>query len=462
MRGLALRFTLPILLLAPLAIAGTARADDGGGPVCVGGHAKLAEPASYCAVYRKTGPLTSDKSVREVAQLCENFFQEARTAVDLFCGYVDAAKKVGVDGSALAAATDAQAGRRGSLRNAKAMTGTAKQVYDDYLVKVENEHDKLVAAEKKYRKALKALALEGQKRVVTEVHCLKNGEPGRAEGAQVVGVAKFGLEYDLEVAGYLLSMLRTFHTALWDQESPAAALEKQLAATDQRVGTPTQPGEPPLAVREGGDPVGYTPKTSVEGAVGGKVTEKVPEAIKLIVGDPELAGAEAQLASRAASTMRTVLTSAALGVALGGILQLATAEKVDTLSLMNVGIGVFASAVGFSAVVVIGIGVAADYIEATVRLIIEKRDLEVLAPFLKMMREQPELASDAAAKAFAPYKAKRQICQACPLGPDCNWSMVPYNRYNSPQTLLFGPTGQRQPGFDRTRVATHPEEFYHP
>ncbi|MGZ3720374.1 MAG: hypothetical protein ACXVB9_03320 [Bdellovibrionota bacterium] len=464
-----LSFQVCLLMLS----AGLSAQADPGETLCSGSHANLKPPANYCAAYDKTGPLRGDGQVQTAKNGCVKFYQEAISTVDVFCAYAEDAKKIQANGQTLSAGSEGQAGRRGSMRRAGELTGEARKSYEDFLVRIEQQFDRLKSVEPPYRNLIKRLAVVGEERLTKELHCEKSGEPG-AEGAQVIGAAKYSLEAEMELTGFLNDLMKIFHRTLYNDWSAAKDIDYELQLRNQNLSD----NGSDLKLRTAGARTndGYSPTKSAAGLADDAVLVATSQASQahgagaaanvaekeLQAESSDIVKAEGKMLQRALSGAKFLAEPEALGVVVLSAFYFGLAEKIDGLTLTNLGTLVLGTVGGASVGAMIGLGVATDILETEIRARWEKIDSAIAAPYLNFTKQNPEMNSQQAAAGFAPQKAKRRICQACPLGPDCDWARFPYSKYNSDRTLLFGPTGRKDPQYDRTRVVTHPGEFLNP
>jgi hypothetical protein len=394
-------------------------------PSCAGGGLKT--PQEYCANFSISANLANDQVVQSARGQCENFYQEAINSVQLLCSYKLEALAVQTSGTNLAAGVT---GQNDSLKATSEVNSGGRSLYFKYLQLIEPQHLRLENERKKYKSALDGLVNQGTAVLKSEVHCEQSGTPNSAEGAQIIGLSKLALEWEMETFAATYLMLGEFSNRLTMLASNSAYYREKLQAIDQSISTSSivsgsqNPGD--LAARGEISVPGYSLESSGSGAAADKAAEALARGATKGLAKAGLIVVEEQVAQAASTDAMAVLRHRAseglirsLGVeAVGGAaiavgLKVIIGSPVDALTIGNLGIGVIAAVAGVSTLPGIGLALAADLVELQLRKITNAADAKIISAYLQTLKNRTLASSTVAAGSYSEEKKKADYCKKC-------------------------------------------------
>jgi hypothetical protein len=359
---------------------------DGVSPSELGGQdcPSLKSPPELCGEFSATPSLENDPALKASRQLCEAFYTQAEVGLNVICRYKS--------DSALQALASQLAKSDEQGADLQAQRDLLNQTHNLTVHYYASALDARMAMDKSFsqiKPKLAQMAKFGSKLTKAEVSCDKTGKAGSAPGMLLVGLSKHALEQLGEAQKNLDSVANRF-LLLCDGNAIAPQEQgRNIQNTSDRFDVPVN------ATNQGGQ------QNPVDGAVPPIVTV---DAKKTLIGDGT-GVAEGALMTKVIGANATVFAGAAC--------KLLSAPKIDALAIANAGSGIIANALGVSTFWFIGIGVAGDFIEASIRADWARADAKIVMPYLNYVRSVPNLDSAQAAAGYADQKNAMDYCQRC-------------------------------------------------
>lgn len=423
------------LPLIPLILAGVAEPSAWAVTASSANCAPLKTPAEYCANFKTTVPLERDPNVQSVKKVCEAFYAEAIQSVAIVCDYKAKAAAVNNAGSAISTAVVTQ---NGSVGSTAVVAGDQRPVYQDFMIRSNDQLKKFKKLHDSYEGALTKLGVYGADTLKLELRCDQMGQAGAAEGAQSIGLAKYSLEWERETYRAVGAMLGMFVDQMWVNAADTQNYTGNLKRLDDRFAgslTAGKAGADQLVNRAVPTVPGFDPSSTAEATGADKASEfAVTSTRSLLSTEAAVAGgvaAQQELGKRASSFLGTMIKEAIPAATLAGGAKLIMAEKKDGLTITNVGIGMVISLTGVSLGPAIGLGIALDVIETGIRRTWALRDLGIIKPYLDSLAHYEMADSQAAARQYMERKATQDYCKKCNHVDTTGMNYCPaHNEYN--------------------------------
>lgn len=396
-----LAFLLAIFAVQPARAAGL-----GGGADCQ----KMPTPQQMCENY-SVSSLGQDKNVQEARPSCEAFYKTVIDSLNVFCHYATD-QRVGETAAKVQAFEDSGRQTFAFAEDRAALT-QSHNLLTEYIDAALDARDKMSAAAKESKNKLGELAEKAEAVQKTELDCEGSGTPGAAVGVMAVGLAKYSLEEQLDTKAQLDRQIKIFTVKL----SAIQHLFKGRAQAMQQVGTNMNTaGATPAPSSQTADQLAQAGVPREQGFTESRKDMDLKAGDKAIekgvghVAEHELERMMARGAAMEGAKVSALKAAPIAGVA---VFDLLTAEKKDGLTFFKVGALAAVTAISSSAVVAIGAGLAADYIENKIRNKWIRDDIAIIQPYVNFLKDHPTGSSTQAAAQYKGEKEKADYCKKC-------------------------------------------------
>jgi hypothetical protein len=393
---------------------------------------------AYCQDYEEVASLRQDAVVQRAKLKCEAFYHQIISASQLICEYrnsleAKAASFGQLHGQNVNGQSDSFSAQLATIQN-------IRQELNSIWERSVNGAEQIRVTYEESKGKINEIARDAAALLKEEIHCQKQGRPGRAPSFILAGLAAAATVDQERTA-------RNLRAAMQFLAEDVNLARRELNRLEHRTRNAGNNLNSSLRESVGGERAGLS--MALAGLSLGAVDDPVAAAAQ------RSAQAGAQRATLGAPVPKPIAAPTAPGwaprlasfvVARGGAMSASTAGgllprlifggSVDSLAMASVGVNVLAAAAGvtFSTAAAVGVGLA--ILEARIRNDLGRLERTITEPYIRwargIVRDSPSLDSGLLAQRYALIKQSLPYCGTCG------------SRYLATNTNLNRPAAQRE------------------
>jgi hypothetical protein len=412
---------------------------------------KVKAPEDYCTGFTISPLIESDAESQKSRVSCQRFYNLAITSQQLLCDYEKDIQQLQEDIGKTAINTQTDEDME---KTQKKIRGCSTKTYAYYSEASRMILAELARARSDAQKDTRTLAKEGAQRLLAEVHCLKNGVPGKAPGTLQIGLSAHTEADQKKTYDQLSRVLSKFsielNAAAWrsvgsdDKEKIQDALKaydeviKQLSGANDPLACTGNVADPNAPTNRSADAVKAAKSVTQDSAVviGKRLMSNSGTTLREIVRDAMLAFEPSEVSEEIKSGAFSLLSALGVTYFFKGEVKKDDVQE----NLFTTGVAVTMEVVGAPELATIGITGGIAFTASEIRRFWSNYEAEtILRPYQDFARnalkEDHSLTSEQLALKFADRKAHAWYCQDCSPGPNrggCSQKdehIAKYNKY---------------------------------